>query len=79
VRLDATAPGEAALTSAVLAATLSSRPWLEGPGLLRRGAGLVGELLALVGIVLCFPLAILAVGIPIALCVRLLLWILGLL
>jgi hypothetical protein len=47
--------------------------------LLRRAAGLVGELLALAGIVLCFPLAILAVGIPIALCVRLLLWIVKLL
>ena len=79
MRLHTTGSSEATLTSAFLGTALSSRPLLEGPGLLRRGAGLIGELLALVGIVLCFPFAILAIGIPIALCVRFLLWIIGLL
>ena len=34
-----------------------------------------GDLLMLVGIVFCFPLVILAIGIPIALFLQLLLWI----
>lgn len=50
---------------------------LEVSGCLRRAAAVVGELLALVGIVLCIPFVILAIGMPIALCVRLLLWIGG--
>ena len=37
------------------------------------------RLLAAVGVVLCIPLAILIIGIPIALCVRFLLWIVGML
>jgi hypothetical protein len=49
------------------------------PGPLRRAAEVIGELFAAVGIILCIPFVILAIGIPIALCVRLLLWIGGLL
>lgn len=49
------------------------------PGLLRHAATVIGDLLAAMGIVLCVPFVILAVGIPIALCARLLLWIGGLL
>ena len=49
------------------------------PGLLRRAAMAGGELLAALAIVLCIPVVILAIGIPIALCVRLLVWIAGLL
>jgi len=49
------------------------------PGLLWRAAVAMGDLLGAVGIVLCIPFVILAVGIPIALCVRLLLWITGML
>jgi len=41
----------------------------------RRAAVAVGDLLAAVAIVLCMPFAILAIGIPVALCVRLLSWI----
>jgi len=44
------------------------------PGLLRRAAMAGGELLAALAIVLCIPFVILAIGIPIALCVRFLLW-----
>jgi hypothetical protein len=36
-----------------------------------------GDFLAAVGIVLCIPVVILAIGTPIALCVRFLLWIAG--
>jgi hypothetical protein len=49
------------------------------PGLLRRAAMAGGELLAALAIVLCIPFVILAIGIPIALCVRFLLWITGML
>jgi hypothetical protein len=43
----------------------------------RRAAAMIGDLLGAVAIVLCIPAVILAIGIPIALCVRLLLWIAG--
>ena len=49
------------------------------PGLPRRAAMAIGELLAALAIVLCIPFVILAIGIPIALCVRFLLWSAGLL
>jgi len=49
------------------------------PGLLRRAAMASGDLLAALAIVLCIPFVILAIGIPIALCVRFLLWSAGLL
>jgi hypothetical protein len=68
--LDTTAPREAALATTV-------RPAIVVPGSLRRAAGVIGELFALVAIVFCFPVVILAIGIPIALCVRLLLWVGG--
>jgi hypothetical protein len=35
----------------------------------------IGDVLSAVGIVLCVPFVILAIGIPIALCLRFLLWI----
>jgi hypothetical protein len=49
------------------------------PGLLWRAASTIGDLLAAVGIVLCIPFVILALGMPIALAGRFLLWIAGLL
>ena len=79
MRLDTAGPRDATWTTAVLAATRNQAPLLEVPRWLRRAAGVVGDLLALIGIVLCFPFVILAVGIPIALCVRLLLWMIGVL
>ena len=42
---------------------------------LRHVVSVTGDLLMLVGIVFCFPIVILAIGIPIALFVQLLLWI----
>lgn len=47
------------------------------PGPLRRAAVVVGDVLGVIAVILCFPFVILAIGIPIALCVRLLLWIGG--
>ena len=69
---------EATLTRAGLAATFNEAR-LVVPGRLWRAAVVVGDLLGAVAIVLCIPFVILAIGIPIALCVRLLLWIGGLL
>jgi hypothetical protein len=46
---------------------VTARLWLVG--------AVAGELLMLVAIVFCFPLVILAIGIPIAVFVQLLLWI----
>jgi hypothetical protein len=70
---------EATLTKAALATTSNQARPLVVPGSLRRAATAVGDLLAAVAIVLCVPFVILAIGIPIALCVRLLLWMGGLL
>jgi hypothetical protein len=42
-------------------------------------AMVIGDLLAALGIVICIPVVILAIGIPVALCVRFLLWIAGML
>lgn len=67
---------EPTLRRAGLATTFQARP-LVVPGRLRRAAEVVGGLFAIMGIILCIPVVILAVGIPIALCVRLLLWIGG--
>jgi hypothetical protein len=66
---------EATLTRAALATTFNQARPLVVPGPFRRAAVVVGDLLAAVAIVLCIPFVILAIGIPIALCVRLLLWI----
>ena len=68
----------------VLAATLPRSPFavdearpLVVPGLVRRAALVLGNLLAAVSIVLCIPFFILAIGAPLALFVRFLLWITG--
>ena len=67
---------DATLPRAALGTTLSQAGPLAVPGRLWR---LVGEVLAAVALVLCIPFVILAIGIPIALFVRLLLWLGGLL
>ena len=71
--------GDATLTRTTLATTFDEVRALSVPDALRRAAVVVGDLLGAVAIVLCIPFVILAIGIPIALCVRLLLWIGGLL
>ena len=70
-------PREAALTRAALETTFNQARPLAVPGPLRRAAAFVGDLLALAGIVFCIPFVILGLGIPLALTVRLLLWIAG--
>lgn len=70
---------DAALPRTALSTTLNQAPSLIVPGPLRRAAVVVGDLLGAVAIVLCIPFVILAIGTPIALCLRLLLWIGGLL
>ena len=70
---------EATLATAPLATTLETAPSPIVPGPFRGAAVLVGDLLGAVAIVLCIPFVILAIGIPIALCLRLLLWIGGVL
>ena len=69
---------EATLTRTALAAPFDRTRALAVPGPFRRAAVVVGDLVGAVGVVLCIPLVILAIGIPIALCVRLLLWMAGL-
>ena len=70
---------DATLTNAALTTTVDPARPLAVPGALRRAALAVGDLLAALAIVLCIPFVFLAIGIPIALCIRLLLWIGGLL
>ena len=64
----------AALTGAALPGTFNETRPLFVPGPLRRAAVFAGDLLGAVAIVLCIPFVILAIGTPIALCLRLLLW-----
>ena len=66
-----------ALTTAPLATTFNQARPVGVRGPLRRAAVVVGDLLGAVAIALCIPFVILAIGTPIALCLRLLLWIGG--
>lgn len=66
---DATLPGTA------LSTALNQADPLVVPGQLWRAVVVAGDLLGAVAIVLCLPLVIMAIATPIALCVRLLLWI----
>jgi hypothetical protein len=70
---------EGTLTRAALATTFDQARAPVVPGPFRRAAVVVGDVLGAVAIVLCVPFVILAIGIPIALCLRLLLWVGGLL
>ena len=70
---------QAALTRAAIATTFDQAPPLGLPGAFRRAAAVVGDLLGAVAVALCIPFVILAIGIPIVLCVRLVLWVGGLL
>ena len=75
--LAANQPLAATLTRAPFATTVDHARPLIVPGLLWRAAMAIGDLLAAMGIILCIPVVILVIGTPIALCVRLLLWIAG--
>ena len=70
---------ETVVARAPLAKTFNQAPPRVVPGPFGRAAVVIGDLFAAVGIVLSFPLVILGIGIPIALGVRLLLGIAGLL
>ena len=73
----ATHPREGTLTRASLATTFHYARPLVVPSLVRRVTMVFGDVLSAVAIVLSIPFVILAIGIPIALCVRVLLWIAG--
>ena len=66
---------DATLTKAAPATTLDPARPLAIRGALGRAALAVGDLLTALAIVLCIPFVIVAIGTPIALCLRLLLWI----
>jgi hypothetical protein len=68
---------EVTLTRAALRTTFNEARPLGVPGRRRRAGVVVRDLLTAVAIALCIPFLILAIGTPIALCVRLLLWIGG--
>jgi hypothetical protein len=70
---------DATLTRAALGTTLHDHESLIVPGRLWHAAAAGGDVLAAVALVLCIPFVILAIGIPIASFVRVLLWIGGLL
>jgi hypothetical protein len=72
-------PREGWLTRAALSTTLDHARPLVVPGALHRAAVVIVDLLGAAGLVLCVPFVILAIGIPIALCLRFLLWIVGVL
>lgn len=70
---------EATLTREALATTFDQAAALTVPGRFRRAAAVVGDMLGAVAVVLCIPVVILAIGTPIVLSLRLLLWAAGLL
>lgn len=72
--LQTTGAGEATLTGPGLATMSSAEPLGAIPGLLRRASGVAGEAIGVFGLVLCLPFVIVAIGMPIALIVRLVLW-----
>jgi hypothetical protein len=77
VTLAASRPPVATLTTAPFVTAVDhARPFMV-PGLLWRSAMAIGDFLAAIGIVLCIPVVILVIGTPLALGVRLLLWIAG--
>ena len=72
-------PVAATITRAPYATAVDHARPLIVPGLLSRSAMAIGDLVVAMGVVLCIPFVILALGIPLALCVRFLLWIAGML
>ena len=68
---------DATLASGALAATFDRPRPLADRGVMQRATGIAGDVLAAVTVVLFIPFVILAIGIPFALFVRLLLWAVG--
>jgi hypothetical protein len=77
VRLETAGPGQAAFRGAVPVASRNASRIAPGPR--RRIADTVVDVLTVVGVVLAVPFVILGIGVPLALVVRLILWILRLL
>ena len=71
----ASPPREGALTRAGLSTTVEDARSFAVPGALYRATIVIGDLLGVVGLVLCVPFVILAIATPIALCLGFLLWI----
>ena len=69
--------GEAAQPRAAWAATVDHPRLPVMPGAFRRAAGVVGNLLGVMGIILCVPFAILAILSPLALFLGFLVWLRG--
>ena len=69
---------EAAVVPAPSARALDHAQPASVPGPLRRAAMVGGDFLGVVGVALSIPFVILAIGVPIALGLRVLLWIAGL-
>ena len=71
--------GDATMMRAAVATTVNEAQPLIIPGRLWRATIVIGDVLGAAAIALCIPFVILAIGTPIALCVRLLLWMVGML
>ncbi len=70
---------DAPLATAAFAPTFDQAPSLATRGPLGRVAAVAGDLFGAVALALCVPFVLLAIGTPIVLFFRLLLWIAGLL
>jgi len=68
---------DATLTRGALGATFDRPRPLADRGVMQRATAIAGDVLAAVSVVLFIPFVILAIGIPFALFVRLLLWAVG--
>ena len=77
MRLDTALPREATPPDAVLATTRKPARPLTKPGLLRVASEGSIDLFLLLGLVFSIPVIVLAIGLPVAVCVRLLLWLGG--
>ena len=61
--------------SVLTASTFNPSPFRGVAAQLRRAGGLAGDVLMLGAVIFCIPFVILAIGLPVALFVQLLLWI----
>ena len=73
----AAAVRDARPTSGARSATRGPGLVVPAPGFLRRALVAIGDLLGLLAIISCIPVVILAIGTPIALFIRFLLWVAG--
>ena len=74
MRLDLAVPGDAPLGSRARLPHAQRTQRRGLPATLRLGAGMAGDVATMVVVAFCIPFVILAIGLPVALCVNLLLW-----